>query len=105
MPAIVGKKLAELAQTNAELQTRFTAGTTTMEDTINAMEDILCDEYAMEFAFEGTRYYDLMRLARHKNNAGIYGGNYGSTWLADKLKGNNPQKDLTNPSNWYLPFK
>ncbi len=105
MPAIVGKKLAELAQTNAELQTRFTAGTTTMEDTINAMEDILCDEYAMEFAFEGTRYYDLMRLARHKNHAGIYGGNYGSTWLADKLKGNNPQKDLTNPSNWYLPFK
>ena len=102
---IVGEKMAKIAQTNEQLQQRLAAGTTTKEDTINAMEDILCDEYAMEFAFEGTRFYDLMRLARHKNNAGLYGGNYGSTWLADKLKANNPKKDLTNPSNWYMPFK
>ena len=78
---------------------------TTKEDTINAVEDLLCDEYALEFAFEGNRFYDLCRLARHKNNAGLYGGNFGSLWLSRKLAYKNPQKDLTNPDNWYLPFK
>ncbi len=72
---------------------------------IDAMEDILCDEYAMEFAFEGTRFYDLQRIARHKNESGIYGGNFGSKWFASKLAGNKPAKDLSNPANWYLPFK
>lgn len=74
-------------------------------DVINAVEDLLCDEYALEFAFEGTRYYDLMRLARHKNADLHYGANFGGIWLKDKLKDKNPQKDLSNIDNWYLPFK
>ncbi len=74
-------------------------------DVINAVEDLLCDEYALEFAFEGTRYYDLMRLARHKNADPHYGANFGGIWLKDKLKDKNPQKDLSNTDNWYLPFK
>ena len=80
---------------------------TTRADTINAVEDLLCDEYALEFAFEGTRFYDLCRLARHKNAASPYGANFGSQWLARKyqLAGKAVTKDLTNPENWYLPFK
>lgn len=50
---------------------------TTKQDTINAVEDLLCDEYQLEFAFEGTRWYDLMRLARHKNQSSPYGSNFG----------------------------
>ncbi len=76
-----------------------------MADVINAIEDIICDEYAMELAFEGSRFADLARLARHKNAAGTYGSTFGSTWLADKLKANNPGKNLTEESNWYLPMK
>lgn len=78
---------------------------TTRQDTINAIEDLICDEYALETAFEGNRFFDLCRLARHKNESGLYGGNFGSLWLARKLAYKNPQKDLTNPQNWYLPFK
>ena len=95
---VVGAKLQELA--NAGI-----AVGTTRQDSINAMEDILCDEYALEFAFEGTRFYDLCRLARHKNSAGLYGANYGSQWLARKLAFKNPQKDLTDPQNWFLPLR
>ena len=98
MPDVVGRKLQELAADG------FPVGTT-KADSINAMEDILCDEYALEFAFEGTRFYDLCRLARHKNSAGLYGGNFGSVWLARKLAYKNPVKDLSDPQNWYLPFK
>ena len=58
----------------------------------------------MEAAFEGSRFYDLCRLARHKNAAGLYAPNYGSLWLARKLAFKNPVKDLTDPKNWYLPL-
>ena len=62
-----------------DIYAQFNLGTPsyTKEDFINAMEDLLCDEYAMEFAFEGTRFSDLRRLALHKNMAGTYSGNFG----------------------------
>ncbi len=75
------------------------------QDIINAVEDLICDEYALEFAFEGTRFYDLCRLARHKNAAGLYGANFGSQWLAKKLAYKNPVVSLEDSNNWYLPFK
>ena len=96
---MAGLKMEEIAKTF-----NVSVGTT-RQDTINAIEDMLCDEYALEFAFEGTRFYDLARLARHKNEAGLYGSNFGSLWFARKLAANKPVKDLTDPSNWYLPFK
>ena len=65
----------------------------------------LAGEYANEFAFEGRRFYDLQRIARHYNESGMWGGNFGSKWFAKKLEGNNPQKNLRDPRNWYLPFK
>ena len=71
------------------------------QDTIMAMEELLCDEEAMEFCFEGTRWYDLMRFAKHKNKAGLQGND----WLVKKVKSNNPVKDLSSENNWYLPFK
>lgn len=72
----------------------------TQADTIMAIEELLCDEEAMEFCFEGTRWYDLMRFARHKNRAGLPG----NAWLADKVKDNEPKKNLLNEQNWFLPF-
>lgn len=96
---IVGTKLGQIAE-----QYAVQVGTTA-QDSVNAVEDLLCDEYALELGFEGSRWYDLMRLARHKNNDALYGANFGSLWLARKLAYKNPQKDLSNPDNWYLPFK
>ena len=100
----IGKKLAKLAENTAlypGLASRVTANATTKADTIMAMEELLCDEEAMEFCFEGTRWYDLMRFAKHKNRAGLQG----NAWLADKLKANEPTKSLAEEQNWYLPFK
>lgn len=100
---MVGLKMKEIANDFG-----FEVGAT-KQDSINAMEDLLCDEYALETAFEGNRYFDLMRLARHKNGhsgtefdgspAG-YGSQFGYQWLRKKLgdKG-------WNESNMYLPFK
>ena len=101
MDDVVGKKLQEIAETY-----QVPVGTT-KQDSINAMEDILCDEYALEFAFEGSRFYDLCRLARHKNadSPAAYGANFGGKWLAKKLAFKNPTVALEDENNWYLPFK
>lgn len=78
----------------------------TPQDTINAMEDILCDEYALEFAFEGCRWFDLMRLARHKNEENPYGeARFGSRWLLNKLAFKEPECLTEDPETWWLPFK
>lgn len=99
LDTIVGLKMQEIAD-----KYNVKVGKT-KADSINAMEDVLCDEYAMEFAFEGSRMSDLCRMARHKNADNLYGSNFGSIWLARKLAYKNPQKDLLDPNNWYLPFR
>ena len=96
---MAGLKMQELAA-----QFPITIGTT-KQDTINAVEDLICDEMALELAFEGSRWYDLKRLARHKNSAGLYGSNFGGQWLARKLAFKNPVVSLEDENNWYLPFK
>lgn len=84
---------------------------------INAVETLIADEMALETAYEGYRFYDLMRIARHKNTDPSYTADYGTQWLAWlvsrralKLQPyeDPTQKDeslfniLLNPSNWYL---
>ena len=94
---IVGKKLQEIADVYG-----VNVGTT-KQDTINAMEDIICDELALETAFEGNRYFDLMRMARHKNadSPAGHGANFGYLWIQNgKLKGRG-----WDESKMYLPFK
>ena len=96
---IIGEKMKEIAGKYG-----VSVGSS-RADSVAAMLDVLCDEYAKEFAFEGRRFYDLQRIARHFNEMGIWGGNFGSLWFVEKLSGNRPQKDLRDPRNWYLPFK
>ena len=102
MDTIVGMKIKEL-QNVYGITPMYTKA-----DTINAVEDLICDEYALELAFEGYRFGDLCRLARHKNNPGAfdpnYGANFGGTWLKRKLDFKNPKVDLSQEINWYLPF-
>ena len=95
---IVGRKLAELAASG------YPVGTT-KADTINAVEDLICDEMALELAFEGCRFGDLTRMARHKNAAALYGADFGSRWLAAKLAYKHPVVSLLDEKNWYLPMK
>lgn len=83
------------------------------EQEIAAVESLIADELALETAFEGTRYYDLMRIARHRNHAGEDGSSW-LAWLISRRNENlkpyeNPTQTgalfgfLNNVKNWYLP--
>ena len=93
---------AKIADISKKFNLNLQEGSYTKDDYINAMEDLLCDEYAMEFAFEGTRFSDLRRLALHKNQSGLYGGSFGDTWLSRMLQNN--AAGITT-QNCYLPYK
>lgn len=74
---------------------------------INAVENLIVDEGALEFAFEGFRYYDLLRVALRRSALGE-----GNTYLRDMLqkrsgegKDAGIQADLTNKTNWFLRWK
>ena len=76
----------------------------TAEEEQNAVEDLIMDECALECAFEGTRFYDLMRVALRRN---------APSYLADRVYARRGAEksaemqgiiavDLKNPNNWYL---
>lgn len=64
------------------MKRNLTLETATKQDIIEAVEELIVDELAMEAAFEGHRFSDLIRFARHKNKAGVING---TEWLADKI--------------------
>lgn len=69
------------------------------------VDSLILNESALEFAFEGTRYYDVMRYALRQPNPGATmekiicnrrGKNNAAT-VKGEIK-----KDLTNKNNWFL---
>ncbi len=67
---------------------------------IEKVEDLIVDELALECAFEGIRYYDLMRVALHRDDP---------TYLDSKIKARRGEgkdsgiaTDLTKKENWFL---
>jgi hypothetical protein len=67
-----------------------------------AIEDIILDELARELAFEGHRWFDLVRIAERRNDPAI---------LADRVAYKFPlaireskKEEYMDPLGWYLPL-
>ena len=84
--------------------TTITDSLARIADAQEKVREMIIDEGALEFAFEGLRYYDLVRIARNAHNPAL---------LADRIynrrgKDNTAavkseiKVDLTNDRNWYL---
>ena len=72
-----------------------------MNDSILFVEDLLVDEMASETAFEGNRFFDLLRVARHRNEFPAYmaervSRRFGKEGQASK------KAELLNPDKWFL---
>ena len=68
---------------------------------IEAVEDLIIDEDALELAFEGCRFSDLARVAIRRNDPSFLASRVA------KRKGTmdmNMYNILLNDKNWYLPF-
>lgn len=71
----------------------------TLQDSIEWVEDKIIEELALETAFEGNRFHDLMRVALRRNDP---------SFLADRVAENHPDDEdairskLMDENNWYL---
>lgn len=85
-----------------------TSTTSTLIDSINAVENLICMENAFEGAFKGDRFFDLMRWSFSRNDP---------SFLASKIaRRNHPMysdtevqatalyQKLLNKQNWYMPM-
>ncbi len=68
------------------------------------IENYIIDERALELAFEGKRWMDLVRIAERRNDPA-----YLADRVAAKFAGTSQydaiRNKLMNPANWYLPFE
>jgi tetratricopeptide (TPR) repeat protein len=68
------------------------------------VEDIIIDERAMELAYEGRRFTDLVRIAERRGDPSYLANRIASKY-ADPATADMVRNKLSNPSNWYLPTK
>ena len=90
----------------------------TYDDSLNYIADLVIDELALEFAWEGTRFGDLIRFAEAAKRAG---DPYYKDILAKRVAGRAYENDVTyrstefvmdaelygkmdDETNWYLPL-
>ena len=66
------------------------------------LEEILLEEHARELAFEGERFYEIMRIAKRRNDPSFL-----ANIIAEKFSGTKKEaiRDyLMDENNWYLPL-
>ena len=66
------------------------------------MDSLIMNEWGLETAFEGTRFLNMLRMARHSNNYEM---------MAERIAGKYPEPYqakvkafFTDPENWYMPY-
>jgi hypothetical protein len=71
---------------------------------IDEVEKMIVDEGALELAFEGTRYYDLMRVALRRNDPSFLANRIYNRRGADRATEMKAEikKDLMDIKNWFL---
>jgi hypothetical protein len=71
---------------------------------VEGVENMIVDEEALEFAFEGIRFYDLMRVALRRNNPSYLAARIYQRRGKDRVAEVKAEigRDLTDTKNWFL---
>lgn len=74
----------------------------TKDQTLLFVENKICDEMALETATEGQRYYDLMRIALHRNDPSFLASKVA---MRDGTLNLELHSKLCDKKNWYLTLE
>ena len=75
---------------------------TSLSDSIQRVENMICDELALETSFEGNRFQDLMRIALRRNDPSFLAARVAAKHVNDY---NRVYGLLMDKNNWFLPEK
>ena len=84
----------------------------TYQDSLNYIADLVIDELALELAWEGTRFGDLIRFAKAMGDNDVLAKRVAGRAYENDVtyRSNEYQMDadlygkLSNEANWYLPL-
>lgn len=71
---------------------------------IEYIEDLIMDERALELAFEGKRWFDLVRVANRRNNPNYLANKVAAKFAGNPAKQAEIREKLKDASKWYLPM-
>jgi hypothetical protein len=71
---------------------------------IEPAEDLIMEERALELAYEGHRWFDLVRIARHRDDPAYLADKIAAKFT-DEQKREEVRSRLMDMNNWYLPLK
>lgn len=71
---------------------------------VEPVEDLIMQERALELAFEGHRWFDLIRIARHREDP-AYLADKVAAKFTDEAKREAVRERLMDPENWFIPLK
>ncbi|MBN1187215.1 MAG: RagB/SusD family nutrient uptake outer membrane protein [Bacteroidales bacterium] len=74
-----------------------------VENTTEYIEDLIMEERFKELAFEGKRWFDLVRIATRRNDPS-YLADRVSAKYSDPAEAEAIRTKLMDPANWYLPI-
>jgi len=103
-PAIYSKWSGNLGvRGRVYLKSKEVPATVTGEAKMLLIEDYIIAERALELAYEGKRWNDLVRIAERRNDPAFLADKVAAKFMGTS-KYNDVHSKMMNPSNWYLPF-
>ena len=86
--------------------------TISYQDSLNYMRDLVLDELALEFSWEGYRFADLVRFAKAMNDHSVLAMRIAGREKDNSVSYRNPEfeydpqlySDMLDESNWYIPL-
>lgn len=75
----------------------------TLEEQIEAVEELIVNESALEMAFEGQRFYDLMRISLRRDDPSYLASRVNARSGAGRPSG--VSVNLLDPQTWYLGWQ
>lgn len=72
------------------------------ENITEQVDNIILDEWALETAFEGSRWFDLVRMAKSKHDPSVLANRVAMKYPAAQQEA--IKQRLMNPDYWYLPY-
>jgi starch-binding outer membrane protein, SusD/RagB family len=96
----VGIRQRGLGNINTDTRVYVIPTCSNKADSITYVENAIVEELALETAFEGNRFHDLMRIAIRRGNPEYLAEKVSAKYLLNKAE---MKSTLMDPLNWYLP--